>query len=89
MRRTHATPWGLVLAALLVPAALHAQSGKDSNSTAAAQNAGGSPSGVETGRVDTTAKEAGSRLKPDVKSKKAKRPEQDADTAANRPYSPY
>lgn len=82
-----------LVAALLTPAVLQAQAGKDS--AAAAQPAGGQA--VETGRVDTTAKDTGqaavkmdttSTSKPDSKAKKAKHPKEAADTAV-RPYSPY
>jgi len=94
MSSKHLPSLALVAAAVLAPAVLHAQAGKDS-STTAAQPAGSQA--IETGRIDTTAKDtsqaaarsdSASTAKPDSKAKKAKHPKEAADTAP-RPYSPY
>jgi hypothetical protein len=90
MSRMHAPLWALVVAALLVPVALHAQAGSDSGSTAAAQKAGGAAPAVETGHIGAAAKDTGQTgAKQDLKSKKAKRHHENADTVESRPYSPY
>jgi hypothetical protein len=95
MSRKHLPFLALVAAAVLAPAVLHAQAGKDSSSTAAPQPAGSQA--IETGRIDTTAKDTSqaaaksdtaSTSKPDSKAKKAKHPKETADTAP-RSYSPY
>ena len=59
MSRMPLVPWSLVVAALLVPAALHAQAETDSVSSTSAHHARDAGPGVETGHVDTAAQDAG------------------------------
>jgi hypothetical protein len=104
MSGAQAGSWSLVVAALLVPAALQAQAGKDSISTSAVEDAGGAARTVETGYVNPAAADTGqvgmradTALKQaDARSGAAKhqRKERDsrkphADTLKPEPYSSY
>ena len=105
MSRTPLVPWSLVVAALLVPAALHAQAETDSISSTSAHHARDAGPGVETGHVDTAAQGAGQagiktdtalKAKRDLENGKAKRHHKEADsmktradTAVRQPYTPY
>ena len=80
MSRMPLVPWSLVVAALLVPAALHAQAETYSISSTSAHHAHNAGPGVETGHVDTAAQDTGQAgMKADTTVK----------PKAKQPYTPY
>lgn len=94
MSELHPSPWALAVAALLLPAVLHAEAPTD-NSSAAAPAA-------ETGQLDRAASDTGQAAvtsdsaqpaKPSGKSKRGHKEADSnkarADTAASPPYNPY